>query len=138
LVDNRIQSIYTRVTEAILQHAKEAGVLIAMDSNSRSTSWHNTLTNRRGRILEEFLISKQLHVTNKESDSTTSQSCRSTSNIDITVNSTQLLSTVVEWEISEQESCSDHSIIRYTLGQCPAHRTGFDVQDMRYIVKKIT
>jgi len=37
LVDNRIQSIYTRVIEAVLLHAKGAGVLIAMDSNSRST-----------------------------------------------------------------------------------------------------
>ena len=29
--------------EAIILHARVAGVLIAMDSNSRSTSWHNTL-----------------------------------------------------------------------------------------------
>jgi hypothetical protein len=28
--------------EAIIQNAKGAGVLIAVDSNSRSTSWHDT------------------------------------------------------------------------------------------------
>ena len=30
-------------TEAIILRARGAGVLIAMDSNSRSTSWHDTL-----------------------------------------------------------------------------------------------
>jgi len=34
--------------EAIIQHANDAGLLIAMDNNSRSTSWHDLLTNRRG------------------------------------------------------------------------------------------
>jgi len=43
--------------EAIIQHAKGVGVLLAIDSNSRSRSWHDNQTNSRGRILEEFLIS---------------------------------------------------------------------------------
>jgi exonuclease III len=34
--------------EAIIQYANDAGVIIAMDSNSRSTSWHDILTNSRG------------------------------------------------------------------------------------------
>jgi hypothetical protein len=83
--------------EAIIQHAKGAGILIAVDSNSRSTSWHDTLTNTRGRILEEFLMSQQLHIMNEESDYTTFRSCRGTSNIDLTVISNQLLR-AVEWE----------------------------------------
>jgi hypothetical protein len=33
--------------EAALQHAKGAGVLIAMDSNSRSASWLYSTTNAR-------------------------------------------------------------------------------------------
>jgi hypothetical protein len=81
--------------EAIIQHAKGAGVLIAMDSNSRSTSWYDTLTNTRGRILE-FLMSKQLHIMNEESGYTTFRTCRGTSNIDVTVISNQLLTAVVE------------------------------------------
>jgi hypothetical protein len=50
--------------EAIIQHAKGAGVFLAIDSNSRSKMWHDNLTNARGRILEEFLTSKQLHILN--------------------------------------------------------------------------
>jgi len=33
--------------DAIIQHANEAALLIAMDSNSMSTSWHDFLNNRR-------------------------------------------------------------------------------------------
>jgi hypothetical protein len=73
---------------------------------------------------------------NEESGYTTFRSRRGTSNTDLTVISNQLLRTVVEWEISEQESCPNHSIIRYTIGQGTCHRTEFAYQDMRYIVKK--
>jgi exonuclease III len=34
--------------DAILQHAKKLGAIIAMDSNARSTSWYDTTTNNRG------------------------------------------------------------------------------------------
>ena len=49
---------YLLKIEAIIQHAKGAGIRLAMDSNSRSTTWHDTQTNTRGRIPEEFLTSK--------------------------------------------------------------------------------
>jgi len=109
-----------------------------MDSNSRSNSWHDTLTNTRDRILEEFLICKQLYIMNAESDYTTFRSRRGTSNINLTVISDQLLRTVVDWKISEQESCSDHSIIRYAIGQSKGNRTELDFQEVRYIVQKGT
>jgi hypothetical protein len=98
--------------EAILLHTKGAGVLIAADSNSRSVSWHDTLTKRNGRILVEFFMSKQIHILNEESEYTTFRSRCGASNNDITAISNQLLNTVVEWEISVQEGCSDHNIIR--------------------------
>ena len=125
-------------TEAIILHAMGARVLIAMDPNSKSTSWHDTLTNRRGRILEEFLMIKWLHKMNEENNYTTFRSRRGTSNIDITVTCNQILSKVVVWEIIEQECCSDHSTIRCAIGRTTAHRTEFDVQDVRCIVKRIT
>ena len=121
--------------EAIIQHAKGTGILIAMDSNSRSTSWHDTLTNTRDRILEEFLLSQQSHIMNEEREYTTSLSCRGTNNIDLTVISNQLFRAVVECELSDQESCSDHSIIRYAIGQGKGNRIEYDFQDVSYIVQ---
>jgi len=106
-----------------------------MDSNSRSTSWHDTLTNTRGRILEEFLISKHLHIMNDESTLTTFRSSRGYNNIDLTVISKQLLTAVEELEVSDQESCSDHSIIKFAKGQGKWRRSKQDSQEVRYIVK---
>jgi len=68
---NRLLDIDILKIEATIAHAKGAGIIIVMDSNSRSTSWHNILTNRRGKMLEEFLMSKQLHILNEESCLTT-------------------------------------------------------------------
>jgi hypothetical protein len=47
--------------KATLQHAKGAGVLIEMDSNSRSGSWHDSTTKASGTVIEEFLISTVAH-----------------------------------------------------------------------------
>jgi hypothetical protein len=73
-------------------------------------------------------MSKQLHIMNEESDYTNFRSRRGTSNIDLTVIINQLLRAVVEWEICEQESCSDHNIIRYAIGQDKVHRIDFDLK----------
>jgi hypothetical protein len=43
--------------EAVL-HANGVGVLLAMDSNGRPASWHESTTNARGRTLDEYLMSK--------------------------------------------------------------------------------
>ena len=122
--------------EATLAHAKGAGVIIAMDSNSRSTSWHDVITNRRGKILEEFLMSKQLHIINEESCYTTFRSSRGASNIDLTVTNNQALDIVQEWVISDQESCSDHSILKYVLGNGTSQWTGVNTEGVRYKVTK--
>jgi len=57
--------------EARIAHAKVAEIIIAMDGSSRSNSRHDFLTNRRGKMLEEFVMSKQLDIINEESCLTT-------------------------------------------------------------------
>ena len=83
-------------------------------------------------------MSKQLYIMNEVNDNITFRSRRGTSNIDLTVISDQLIRIVVDWEISEPESCSDLSIIRYYIGQNKGNRTELDFQDVRYIVQKDT
>jgi sugar/nucleoside kinase (ribokinase family) len=109
---NRNIDIDLRKIEAITQHAHEAGLLIAVDCNARSCLWHDILTNGRGRMLEEFLTSQQLYIMNEESDLTTFRSSRGKSNIEITITNDRLLSAVVGWGITDQERCSDHSVMR--------------------------
>jgi len=96
--------------EAMLQHANGVGVLLAIDSNARSAKWHDPITNSRGRTLDEYLMSKQLYILNEEGFNTPFQNRRGASNIDLTVITNQLIRTVSQWEISDQESSSEHII----------------------------
>jgi hypothetical protein len=107
---------------------------LAIDSNSRSTSWHDTQTNARGRILEEFLLSKHLHILKEENTSTTFLNNRGSSNIHLTAISNQLLRAVKHCD-SDLESCSDHSIIKFAIGQGSWGRSKQQRQGVRYIVK---
>ena len=61
-IDTDIQKI-----QEILTHAKGTGTIFVIDSNARSKTWHDVLTNKRGKALEEFLISRQLYIANEES-----------------------------------------------------------------------
>jgi sugar/nucleoside kinase (ribokinase family) len=93
---NQNIDIDLRKIEAIIQHAHDAAILIAMDSNARSSLWHDILTNGKGRMLEEFLMSRQLYIMNEESYLTTFPSSHGKSNKDITIRNDRLLSAVVD------------------------------------------
>ena len=135
---DQIENNFTKI-DAILQFAKSEGILIAIDSNSRSTAWHDILTNTRGKKLEEYLASKQLHIINEESESTTFHSRRGTSNIDLTITNNRLLRAVNGWEISSEDSCSDHNLLKYSIGivNC-SHNTHseYNYLGTRYIEKE--
>ena len=75
----------TAKIEAVLRHAKGTGLLIATDRNARSTLWHDTLTNTRGRILEEFITSHELYSMNEDCNNTTYRNHMGTSNFDLTI-----------------------------------------------------
>jgi hypothetical protein len=113
---------YIELINEILQLAITSGILITMDSNSRSRTWHDKLTNGRGKELEEFLIAKQLFIINEKSEMKTFQSSRGSSKIDLTISNTKLLKEVQEWIISEEESCSDHKIIQFCIRQYNAQQ----------------
>jgi UDP-2,3-diacylglucosamine pyrophosphatase LpxH len=92
--------------------------------------------NARGKTLDEYLMSKQLYILNKESLNTTFRNRRGVSNIDLTIITNQLLRTVAQWEISDQEISSDHKTIKYVIGHGDSNRVSVDFQDARYLVKK--
>ena len=58
---------------AVLKHANGSGT-ISIDSNARSTTWHNVLM--RGKMLEKFLIGNHLHIANEESCNTSFETTR--------------------------------------------------------------
>jgi hypothetical protein len=67
----------------IITYAKEKGTIFGIDSNARSTTWNDTLTNKRGKTMDEFITSRHLHIANEESHNTTFQTSHGASNIDL-------------------------------------------------------
>jgi hypothetical protein len=105
-----------------------------VDSNSRSVAWHDSQTNNRGKIREKYIISKYLYIMNEQSELTTFQNRIESSNIDLTVVNNQLVKALENWVISEEESCSDHKIIKFCFGHNIYHDTEYDYNGHRYIV----
>ena len=80
-----------------LQFISGSAFLTSVDSNARSTCWHDVITNSRGRQMEDYLSANHLHILNEDSDNTTFENRRGKSNIDLTiVNKAMLSRTTVE------------------------------------------
>ena len=57
----------------------------------------------------------RLHIINEDNTKTTFQSSRGKSNIDLTITNNQMLADVKNWDISDEDSASDHNIITYSI-----------------------
>jgi len=62
--------INVRKTEQILNYLKGQVLLITADSNARSKTWYNTITNQRGKVLEGLLTISNLYIVNDRSEPT--------------------------------------------------------------------
>jgi len=71
----------------------------------------------------------------EDSNLTTYLSSRGSSKIDLTVTSNSILRAVEDWEVSNQESCSDHSFIKFTIRQVSYRRSKHDNHEVRYIIR---
>ena len=92
-------------------------------------------TNHRGKLIEEFVASNQLHTINEESTRTDFQSSRGKNNIDITLTDNQMLADINNWQILEVESASDHKIkFNIKFGNIDT-KINF-AYDLRYIIKE--
>jgi len=132
-ITKKIQRELDKIDE-ILEFTKGNGLIIAVDSNSRSMAWHDNQTNKRGKIMEEYIISKNLYIMNEENEGTTYQNRRGSSNIDLTIVNNLLLKALKNWEISKLESFSDHSIIKFNIGQNIYHNNEYNYNGHRYVV----
>jgi hypothetical protein len=107
--------------DAILLHTQRVGAIIAMNSNARSTTWHDIITSNRGKQLEEYITSKQLHIMNEPSAFSTFESRTGKSNTDLTLVTSNAVRRISDWKISDEESNSDHSIINYDIRTAMSH-----------------
>ena len=97
--------------EKIIQLAKEKGLILSIDSNSRSTLWYDTSTNQRGKSLLEFIMTSNLLIMNEATDIPRFETSRGRSWIDLTPCNNILAQKTSGWTCGEEESCADHRII---------------------------
>jgi hypothetical protein len=101
--------------EQIKELAKGKGLILAIDSNARSKLWHDINTNQRGKTLEEFLITSDLHLMNEAKSIPTFEIIRGCSWIDLTLCNNILAQSTRGWTCGEEESCSDHKLICFDI-----------------------
>jgi len=41
-----------------------------------------------------------------------------------------------EWDISEEESCSEHNFLKYKIGKNNSHKNKYNYPGIRYLVKE--
>jgi len=73
-----------RKTEKILNYTKGQGLLIAADCNARRKTWYDTMTNQRGKNLEDFITIHNLNIVNVRSEPTF-ETTRGSSYVDLPI-----------------------------------------------------
>jgi len=125
-----------RQLEKVMDYTKGNGLIIAADSNARSRMWHDTITNQRGKILEQFLICNGLYVMNEATETPTFQSNRGSSCIDLTIANSRLVRYVSDWTCGEEESCADHNIVNFKIASVNNGKGKMNYMGVRYITNQ--
>lgn len=120
----------------ILKFQNGTGVLIAVDSNARSSMWHDRITNDRGRDMEAYLSVNNIFIMNEKSDITTFESSTGKSNVDLTLSNACLVQSLFDWECCHDESCSDHRIITFNIGTPSVQHNDNGFHSIKYIVNE--
>ena len=104
---------------ALIGQCRPRPVLIAGDLNAKSTAWGSPVTNARGGVLEDWLVSSGLSIINQGSVFTCVRH-NGGSIVDVTFASDSLASRVTGWEVQEGvETLSDHRYIRFDVSALP-------------------
>jgi len=75
---------------------------------------------------------------NEESEWTTFHNAQGKSNIDLTIANNQTLQNLTNWKICEEDSCSEHSIIKFCIGQHRKQDRQEHNYGTRYIINEQT
>ena len=119
-----------------MDYAKVNGLIIAVDSKARSKMWHDTITNQRGKILEEFLICSDLYVLNEATETPTFQFNRRSSSIELIITNSRIGRYVSDWICREEENCSDQNIVNFKIASVNNRKGKTNYTGVRYITNQ--
>ncbi len=93
-------------------------LIIGCDANAHNMAWGCPDTNYRGRSLLEYILTTRLEIINRGHEPTFVVGKRRTI-IDLTLVSRDILDEIQDWNVSREESLSDHRYIRFKVGVDP-------------------
>jgi hypothetical protein len=133
-IDRDIESDIASM-EKIIQLTKGKGIIISVDSNSRSKLWHDAITNQRGKSLEEYILTRDLFLKNEDTSTPTFETMRGRSWIDLTLCNNPMVQKTSGWTCGEEESCADHKIIFFNITAVRTGGTATYFPGKRYLMK---
>lgn len=83
--------------------------------------------------MEEFVVGNRIHIINEDSQLTTFESSRSTSNVDLTIADNRMATLLDECQCTEQESFSDHRIITFSTEKSRGAINKYAIHGIKYI-----
>lgn len=89
--------------------------IITGDFNAKSPQWGMSYTDKRGTIVTEWIAENGFIIANV-GDTPTFQRLNHASILDLTIVTRDIMSNVISWQVSSQESLSDHRYICFEIG----------------------
>ena len=121
-LDGKVLDLPNEFKELI--HKKgDYDIIIGTDSNSHSTVWNCPLTDKRGELINQFLIDNYLTCINVGNNPTFCSGAGNTSIIDLTIANFRLASSVSNWQVEQQLHSTDHYRLTFTINNCPNYRS---------------
>lgn len=108
----------------VRQNREEA--VIVGDFNAKSPQWGLDTTDRRGELVAEWLAENDLIIVNEGTKPTFRRKEYSTI-LDLTVATEKIRANITKWEVSDEESLSDHSYIVFEI----SHETNIRLEQHR-------
>ncbi|KAH0817278.1 hypothetical protein GEV33_005513 [Tenebrio molitor] len=111
--NDSIRNMVTKLQQ-ILTNLQDKTILLGGDFNCRSTIWFDTLCDRNSPVLEDFILANDLVIFNEDNLPSTFSSANGSSNIDLTLGTTDTINWVRDWTVLQDVNTSDHRVIRFT------------------------
>jgi hypothetical protein len=121
--------------EEIIELTKGKGLILSINSKSRSKLWHDKYTNQRGEISMDFIITSDLVITNEATGIQTFETTRGHSWIYLTLCNNRMTQNIRGWTCREVESCLDQKLIQFDIEVGESDRNIFNHDRTRYKIK---
>lgn len=102
--------------KSVIEYASDAGIpfIMGCDTNAHHTIWGSSNINPRGNVLLEYIASTNLDILNRGAEPTFVNAIRSEV-LDVTFASHFFTERITNWQVSSEETLSDHKEINFNI-----------------------